>query len=597
MPPVPNIPTAKKFREVLTEFDKDSVVLRAYEAGDAAVQSYCATHFDGKYEGKAYADRPKPLNLTFRGANVLVAHLAANAPKHAVKARRVELKGEAMLHSLRLDYLNTDLDRVNISRRSLLNTLLRGRTVTRVGLRAGGELVKLYGHSYDPGNPFLKIVPNRKHVYDFTAPSRQAMRWEGERFMVPRSMLLDSGIFNRKMVEKLEAVHDQPTTEQERDAQVLGTSRKDAAAYIEDMVELLDVVFYDADGNWTIATMAANPDEIEDYLSIQTIEPIQEGVFIWEEFYPSPRDEIDSISWGGMTQVQTLIASRLMNKIVDQAENVKNLILAGMAVLEGEENAVTNAPDGSVVKVQDPKDWNQIQFGNLSADLTTLLGMVQGWWNVQAGQVDELAGSGEGGKTATQSSSDTANAQTVVGALKQIHLEVEEKRSRALAQHIMNDPRPAMTMALKIRGGEMIQAPYSPLQMRGNVSSFEYKIRPKSMPAQDPNVLMRRLIEFITLMMPTGSVQPHVAARIFGDQSGIDDMDELVPDPVEQWQMNNALNVMQGLPPAPPPGMATPPITAGGPPSGAPSGPPSASQSTRPIDGVRSAMSTRVPAG
>lgn len=585
---MPNIPTAKKFRDVITEFDKDSGVVAAIKAGDCAVHSYCETHFDGVHEGQSYADMPKPLNLTFRGANVMVAHLAANAPKHAVKARRVELRGEALLHSLRLDILNADLNRVDISRRSLLNTLLRGRTVTRVGLRAGGELVKLYGHTYDPGNPFLKIVPNRKHRYDVTAPCRQQMRWESESYMVPRSRVLDAGLFNRKLVEKIQLVQDMPTTEEQRDGQLLGSAGRVDASYIEDMIELMDVVFYDADGDWTLATMAADPNDVEDYLSVQTIEAVDQGMFIWEEFYPSPKDEIGSVSWGSQTMVQTLMASRLMNKIVDEAENCKRLILAQLGVTDAEIAAVESAKDMDILRVNDPQAWTQLLLGGIIPDVANLLGMVEQWWNVQAGQIDELSGAGKGGKTATQSSSDSANANTIMSHLKQVHLECEEARSRALAHHIMNDPRPPMTMAVRISGGEMVQLPYSPLEMRGSVNAFEFKIRPKSMPAQDPNVVLRRLIEFLSLPFTAAVANPQAAARIFGDQSGIDDMDELVPDPVQQFEMNNALNTVQGLPPSPPPGMGAAPGGMGG-------GAGGAAPMARPIDGVRSAMSNRVP--
>lgn len=595
---MPGIPTAAKTREAIEAFDKWNAPF--LKEGDRCVASFCDSIFSAA-EAKSYAEQPKPLNMTHRGATVLVASIGANEPRHAVTARRLELVGEAELHSLRLDYDNERLDRVNISRRGILNTLLRGRTVKRVGLKTGPERIRLNGRQYDPGMTFLKIVPNHKHGFDFTAPERPAMRWEFERYWVRTEQA--RAMYGPK-VDKIAKAWER-RQEEKGDAQVYGAQELfNEDAYVEDMIELLDIVYYDSDGEWYMCTLPSDPGEMQnDYLAVRTVEAIDQGIFLWEEYCPSPVDGIESVAWASQQMVQTLICSRLMNKIVDEAVHAKNLILARLGTSEEEQTQIRTARDGEVVLVADPEAYTQIQLRGVIPDCTAILSLAQRWWNAQSGQVDQLAGATEGDPTATQYSGDMANAQQITQDIKKRHQEHEEKVSRALAHYNMTDPGPGEMMAMKLQSG-LQQVPYMTSALQGKLSDFEFKIQAHSMPAQDANVMLKRLLEFLEIMAPYGCVSPKDAARVVGDAMGLDQVQEMVPDPAAQLQTSMAMNAMEGLPPmgagtgmAPqmmgmqPGGMPQPPMPGQAPMGRGPvirgHGAP---QMTTPVANVRSAM-------
>lgn len=589
---MPSIPTPSKLREVIKGFDEHAKA--ELERGDDAVKAYRASDLN-RQEGALYYDQPPPVNLTFRGANVLVAHLAANDPKHAVKARRAELSGDALLHSLRLDYLNDDLRRVEISRQGLLNCLLRGRTVKRVGLRSGSDMLKMNGREYDPGQPYIKVVPNHRHGYDWTAESRQMMQWEFERYVVSRERALAAGIFRPGILKQMKSVAE-ATDEARKTSRLFAGDAPKEEHYLEDMVELMDFFLYDPDGPWYMLTLPADPEEAGDYLRVQTIDPIQEGVFIWEEFYPES-EGVGAISWAQMSRMQEALCTRLANKVVEQAEHIKHIIFTALNTSDEEIQAAKNAKNFDVLRVADPSAWSSVDIGAISKDVQAMLGVVMQWWNVQAGQIDQLSGQSDSEKTATQFSGEAANASTIMSHLKRVHLEHEERCSRALAQHVMNDPRPALSIAAQVSKDEIVQLPYSPLEMSGRLNDFEFKIRPTSMPAQDPAVLLRRVIEFVQIAAGLQQLDARAAARKIGEIGGIEDLNELVPDPVADYEMATALNTLQGLPPPPPPGA---PGMGGAP--GAPVGPRAAqapatsNAQTKPIGAVRSAQARKVPA-
>ena len=490
------------------------------------------------------------MNLTKRGADVLVAHLASNPPEHSFVAKRLQFRGRAKALSIASDNLNSEIDRVRVSRMGLLNALLSERTVKKTGVRAGSEMVKINGRLYNPGQPYCKVIDNDDHGFDFTARCIEEMRWERHKYRVQREILYDCGLFNPRELDKISMVWDQNRSSsagEQAMSHLIGGEHKEEA-FIHDMVELMDVVFYDADGTTWVCTCASDPDETSDWLRIEQWSGPERGPFEWLQFYPVPNN-IMGIAWATVTEVQAVIASKIMRKIVDSALAAKAGLMASGQVDDKEIRSVIEGPDGFVLKVADPNAWSEKKVGGeMAQDLWKILGPVMEWWNIQSGNVDVLGGTdaSSGSDTLGEYQGMAANAGVVMSYLQKVSHEHEEAISRRLAFYLQNDPLRKFMSPHRVPNGEWLEVVYDPFAEEDDHTDYEYRIRDNSMKAVDPNVLLHRLMEFYGIFLPTGALQIPEAARVFGDLAGIDDMDALVPD--QMWQMENEM-AMQGIPP------------------------------------------------
>lgn len=521
-----------------------------------AIASYCGIETGPDGDPLPNAER-RAMNLTKHGADVLVAHLAANPPTHDFVANRIQNRGRAKALSVAMDRLNGETDRVRTSRMGLLNALLSERTVCKIGVRSGAEMVKLSGRLYDAGQPYAKNISNDDHGYDFTARCIDEIRWERNIYRVSRELVNECGLFNPKELNRLSSVWDKKAGNggENVNSYLLGGEQPEDA-FIYDSVELMDVYFYNGDGPSYLCTCAGDPSECTDWLRVEEWTGPERGPYEWLEFYPTP-DNIKGTSWAGSTEVQAVIASKVMRKIVEGVLRAKKGMGVEGDVDDKEIKTITDGPDGFVGKFSNLASWKEMSVGGATADSWKLLDPILQWWNMQAGNISVLGG------TNADSSTDTlgeyqgmaANAGVVMGHLQRINHEFEERKSRQLAFWLQNDPLRKFMSPLRVPNGEFIEVMYDPMAQEDDHSDYEYKIRDGSMKASDPNVLLRRLMEFYGVFLPTGALDVHEAALTFGEVSGVPNMESLVPDQMRQMETEMAYQgvpgPMQGQPTGP----------------------------------------------
>jgi hypothetical protein len=167
----------------------------------------------------------------------------------------------------------------------------------------------------------------------------------------------------------------------------------------------------------------------------------------------------------------------------------------------------------------------------VSPDVLRFLGPVLEWVNISGGNTDLLGGAEGADKTATEYAGMQANANTVMEDMKRTHHAFEEGVSRDVMWQVHHDPFMQDVLPVRIPGTEGMEVEYSWQTREGDFDDFVMKIRPGTMAAQDPNVRARRLNEWLAIFLPTGAINPLEAAKVTGEQLGVEDMDRMVMDP------------------------------------------------------------------
>lgn len=498
--------------------------------------------YRGRFYGGNEGHRRQPINLVNRQMCVLAAHLTAGNPINDVRTERLEFRAKSLLLQLALGHLDRKLDRARISRRMLLDSFVSPCLFARVGLRAGPELVTIDGQNYDRGQPYYLPISLDDMIYDPAARCDDEAFMMGHRYRVNRERALESGVFAgyEDCIRNLPAVHQR---ERATVASEGTPGASDEEAYVTgDMVELADIALYDDDIVY-MATVPVGEETPDEYLRVDLWEGPERGPFVKREFTPG----IDS-PFGIPPIAQAREQAELINETVEKlSEQIRNLktILAYRPGHDDTAKAVEEAEDGKALKVNDPKnDLGVLAFNTVTPGLDQFAALMLNLWNQQTAGIEVLGGADLAGgkKTATEYAGQTSTASMMVADLAREHEAFETEVTKRLAFYLRSDPFIELPLIHRLPGGELVQVRYSPDMMEDEHGDFTYKVRSLSMRAetQDPIIRQRRVIEMVVAFAQVAQVSAATGniidfagtVRVLGREFGIEEIDEIVGDPV-----------------------------------------------------------------
>jgi hypothetical protein len=161
--------------------------------------------------------------------------------------------------------------------------------------------------------------------------------------------------------------------------------------------------------------------------------------------------------------------------------------------------------------------------------------------------MDLLGGQKSGAPTATEAEMLQTNAGIRTADMQESVYHFVADVGRAIAFEIHTDPLYDVSLAKRDpRTGSELQVRYTPDMREGNFLDYVFKVKPMSMARQDPNVQLKRLLEFCGNVIPalTAAVQAlgpafkiENALSIIGRKMGIDELDELIDSPLLLQQL------------------------------------------------------------
>ena len=278
------------------------------------------------YDRESGAIGTEPLNMIFNAVRTLVPNIVMDNPTHRVHSRWLQHRDYAELVELALVQQDRQLGIANVYRQLIVDAIFT-MGIMKTGLAASDSVMVLDEYNeIDTGEIFTEIVdfdnfvvdPNaRKHLFADAA-------FMGDRLCVPRESLMESGLYNNELIEKLPSAGDSRDGKRDRASDLSKRKIHSDDVYLQDEVEIYELWVPSAQA---IVTVPADKGvAFDEYLRVDDYYGPKEGPYTLLSLTPPVPGNPMPVPMVGIWQDLHTLANRMASKIVDQAERQKDII-------------------------------------------------------------------------------------------------------------------------------------------------------------------------------------------------------------------------------------------------------------------------------
>jgi hypothetical protein len=500
-----------------------------------------------QYTGAYYADghgvkdgpsRHNPINLIYQGMTTMVPNLVYNIPRCDITTQFLAYREYGEVLELAVNHLVREINLRMSLRKAITDAIICCGWI-KTGIGVTGQTVDSDGLLHDIGQPYADRVDPDDMFIDPNARRLEEAFGIGSRVRVAKSWLLEHNIVNEDKVKQLHSRYEYPT---DPEVSIIGHSQT-SRDYVtggdsQGPLEYVDLVETWIPSDNVIVLTPYEPHSsgsgVTEFLRVVDYEgpetgPYHQLGFAWagDNIMPLPPASV----WYDM-HIQ---ANKVARKIARQAERQKSVLIYQSTDWE-DAREIIDADDGETVKVDDIDHIKEVSYGGASDDAYQYITWAKQMFSEMAMNLDLLSGAGTNEPTATQAELVQSNASVRLADMQNIVYSFTGDIMRDLLFFVHTDPL-IDKMLVKRDRGEDQQVRYTPEMREGDWLDYALKVRAYSMARQDPNVKIRRLMEF------TGSVIPALAnafqmlgpafklenaMRLIGREMGIEEVDELV---------------------------------------------------------------------
>jgi len=477
-----------------------------------------------------------PLPLMYNAVRVLVPQLVMSFPRHTVETPYLAARQYGENLSIALS-LQDKKQKITDVYRTIIVDALVSLGIMKTGLAAGGDVMEIMDadggtQTIDNGQVYTERVSFDRFIAD--PDSREYLfsdaRFLGNILRVPRHVLLDDPRYDPDMVMKLARADDESSEKERVSSLSMGDINSTDNSELEDIVEIAEIWIPSAN---TVVTIPGDTEsEIEDFMAIADYNGVKEGPYSFLPLGTPIPDNPLPIPLMSVLYKLELTANRTCNKIIEQADRQKDIVLYRSAEVEAAK-MVKDAADGELISCDDPSAIQKVSFGGQESSNEEHLNMLMTYFNVLAGNVETLGGVNDAAKSATAANilqqntgiglADMQNAIYKAGA--------EEARKRAFYLH--TDPLMNILLSKKqMTPGQMTTGPMgqpawltpptvqevqvllTPEQRTGDFLDLVFTFEPESLGRMDSKARLQAEMTYIQQIMPAIMAAAQVAATI-----------------------------------------------------------------------------------
>ena len=559
----------------------------------------------GRHYGSKKDNKPRPVNLISQYVDTLTPNLLNQRPRHTVKTRVAELRGEAELLAMALDMLWDDMNLVERMQDLIQDALLAPFAIAKIGLRAGQDIIKEGEAGANIGQPYVRRVSPDDFNADPAARSVEEACWFAHRYRISREYAQDSGIYDPDKIMSLATIQTSKQTDGNRSADLLSVGADNRFEGL-DIIELWDVAYRQED-KWLIGTTSAAEGQFRrEWLNADggliEYDGDANGPYEILTFHRIP-DNLPGLSPSATWMDLHESIDKLYWKMIRQALRAKNVQVSSR-LAHDDAITINNAADGDHLEVDNIDQHKEMNLGGVNKDAYPFIDSLMSMWNNAAGNMQLLSGGGLQTDKATGQSILQANAQTRLGFMKEKTARFGTRIAKRLGMYLLTDPTISLPLPYRTAGGQVMTLQYDAAERQGGPmgamamdkmlqaqlaaepgtevdttsieeearAHFSIEIDQSTMVGQDPELALKRKIEAIGVMGSVGvQFDPIGLSRQIGRDLGWTDMDEVVLDPAHAAAMQQAILGAPAMPGMAPGGPTMPP--GGGPPQLAGTGP------------------------
>lgn len=525
------------------------------------IREYVGSYYD-TFEGTVGSNA---LNLIFNAVRVLVPTMVMNFPKHAIETPYLQARQYAKLLGLALDQHDKKIDIRDVYRRVIVDAIFT-MGIMKTGL-AQSDDVHVFDdamgqETLDNGTVYTEAVDWDNFVVDPNSKEylfRDAT-FMGDRIIVPRQMLLDSGQYNNDLVMQLPREGDD-MRESKASSISMRTIDIDDNYAMMDEVALYEIWVPSANA---IVTISGDPETKQsDYLRVSDYYGVKEGPYTFLTLTPPVPGNPLPVPMVGIWFDLHVLANRMAKKIAEQAERQKDITVYKPSASDDAQQ-LRDAGDGDAIKVDDPSAVEVKSFGGQQNSNVNHLASLEGWFNMMAGNPAQVGGMNIESKSATAANILQQNAGVGLEDMKDMVYIAAASEARKRAWYFHTDPLMRMPLVQRQMqqqmvpvNGQWLQMPtmqdvqviLTPEARDGDFLDYAFTIQPESMGRVDAKVRLQQEMAFAQQVLPAVMAAAQIAMslgmpfnatafliRIAGDMQ-ITWLDEVLYDPNFQMQM------------------------------------------------------------
>lgn len=508
------------------------------------------TRFYGEKDPAAES-RAFPLNLIYQATTSIVPNLVYADPKARVTSTFLPYRPYADVAELALNQLVEEIELRRTLRKVLTDAIFCAGFL-KTGLGVSGQTLDMDGFIRDIGQPYCDRVDPDDMLLDPVARQWEEQRLIGNRFRADLETLQDSGMFDPDQLRQLTSRYQMMGVNDEASS-LSGSDRYEAddAGPAVDLVELW--IPYDQ----VIVTLpwTGNDEVAPEVLRAVDYEGPEEGPYQMLGFAFVP-DNIMPVAPAMVWYDLHIMANKIARKAASQAERQKS-VLAYESSAWQDAQEIVDASDGASVRVDNIEAIKEVSFGGVNDDAYQYIEWAKQQFSEMAMNIDLLSGTGSDEPTATQAEMLQANTSVRLSDMQALVYQFTADAMKQLFYFLHTDPLIELPLVKRVAGRDE-QVFYSPEMREGDWLDYNIKVRPYSMARQDPNVKVRRLLEFSGNVVPAlaqafqmlgPAFNIENAINIIGREMGIEELDEIVNSEALHMQLGRLLQLIeQGVP-------------------------------------------------
>ena len=512
----------------------------------------------GRMYGRNKPDRrgvPTPLNLIHQAVTTMVPNLVFGDPKMKVSSNFLLYRDYGDLLAMATNHLIEEIDLRTSLRQMILDALFMCG-VSKTGLGASDSFMDMGdGYLHDVGQPFCDRVDPDDLTIDPLARDWEEAYFIGNRFRKSIPQLEEEGMYDMDLIRRLHSRYMHSRKDEE--VSFLGGTGFDHQAANE-IVEYVDLVEAWCPHENAVKVFPWDPSLHGGNEPIRTMEYDGPETGPYDVLgFAFVSDNVMPIAPAGIWLDLHQMANSTARKLAEQAERQKS-ILAYEATAWEDAADIRDASDGQTVRVDNVAAIKEISYGGSAEDNYKFIEWSTTYFSDMAMSMDLLSGSGTNEPTATQAELVQANTTVRLADMQRLVYDFARKIGKKLAFYLHTDPFINLPLTKRGMDGNDVQVFYTPEQREGDFFDYNFDVEPYSMARTDPNVQVRRKLEFFSNVVPAlaqafqmlgPAFNIEGALRIMGRDMDIKELDELINSPILQLQMQRAMELLQaGVP-------------------------------------------------
>jgi hypothetical protein len=485
--------------------------------------------------------KASPLNLMYSAVTTLIPNLVYNDPRFKIRTDMLPYRQYGDILELAMNHLGKRIGLRDSLRKVLTDAIFMAGFV-KTGLAQSQDMVTIDGDDIQIGQPYAERVSPDDMVLDPMARDWDEQTFIGNRFRVTLEDLQAQGLYDDDLLAKLSNSYDNMDVNEARGEKLVGDRSYLRFDELTRYVDLVEVYF---PKERLVATLPYGKAAVQDkFLRIHEYEGPEKGPYHMLGFTYVP-DNVLPVAPAGIWYDLHTLGNRIARKLSRQAERLKHVLAYQSSAVE-DANAIAEADDGESVRVDDINAIKEVKYGGASDEAYSYMEWVKRQFSEQAGNLDLLAGTAAAAPTATQSEMLQANSSVRLSDMEHVVYGFVASIGDALKFYLHTDPLIQLPLARRVNGQDQ-QVVYSPEARQGDWLDFHTETEPYSMARQDPNMKVRRIMEFATNVIPAGAQAVQMLGpgfnlgafiKLVAREIGLQDVDEIInDDALMAWMM------------------------------------------------------------